>query len=83
VQSEHVFWLFCFKLVLFSSNFLDLDVNFFGNHPFLFFGERFLSLWEFSSRKLALSAFRQESSLYLDLAFPESHLFGICYMAPI
>jgi hypothetical protein len=29
-QSEHVFLLFSMKLVQFSSNFFDLDANFFG-----------------------------------------------------
>ncbi len=47
VQSEHVFLLFSFKLVLFSSNFFDLDANFFGNWPFLIFRERFLGPREF------------------------------------
>ncbi len=55
--SEHVFLLFSSRLVLFSSNFFNLDANFFGNWPFLVFGERFLGLQEFSSRKLALPAF--------------------------
>ncbi len=36
-KSEHVFLLFSFKLVLFSSNFFDLDANFFDNRPFLVF----------------------------------------------
>jgi hypothetical protein len=75
VQSEHVFLLFSFKLVLFSSNFFDLDANFFGNHPFLVFGERFLSPQEFSSKKLALSAFWQEGFSSLDLVFCKLHLY--------
>jgi hypothetical protein len=33
-QSEHDFLLFSFILVLFSSNFFDLDNNFFSNWPF-------------------------------------------------
>ncbi len=37
VQSEHVFLLFSIKLVQFSSNFFDLDANFFGIRPFLDF----------------------------------------------
>ncbi len=49
-QSECVLLLFGFKLVLFSSNFFDLDANFFGNRPFLVFGEGFLNPREFSSR---------------------------------
>ncbi len=36
-RSEHVLLLFSSKLVLFSSNFFDLDANFFGNRPFLVF----------------------------------------------
>jgi hypothetical protein len=36
-QSERVFLLFSSKLVLFSSNFSDLDNNFFGSWPFLVF----------------------------------------------
>jgi hypothetical protein len=36
-QSERDFLLFSFKLVLFSSNFFDLDANFFGIQPFLDF----------------------------------------------
>jgi hypothetical protein len=56
-QSEHVFLLFSSKLVQFSSNFFDLDANFFGIRPFLVFGEMFLGPQEFYSGKLALSAF--------------------------
>jgi hypothetical protein len=36
-QSEHVFLIFSLKLVQFSSNFFDLDANFFGIPPFLDF----------------------------------------------
>jgi hypothetical protein len=36
-QSEHVFFLFSCKLVQFSSNFFDLEANFFGIRPFLDF----------------------------------------------
>ncbi len=36
-RSEHVFLLFSSKLVQFSSNFFDLDANFFGIWPFLNF----------------------------------------------
>jgi hypothetical protein len=36
-QSERVFLLFGSKLVQFSSNFFDLDANFFGIWPFLDF----------------------------------------------
>ena len=35
VRSERVFLLFSFKLVLFGSNFFDLDDNFFSNRLFL------------------------------------------------
>jgi hypothetical protein len=63
--------------MLFSANLFDLDANFFGNHPFLVFGERFLGPWEFSSGKLAHSAFCfwQEGFSFPDLAFRELHLF--------
>jgi hypothetical protein len=74
-HSEHVCLLFSFVLMLFSSNFFDLNVNFFGNQPFFIFGERFLGLRENSSRKLALSAFWQEGISFLDLALCKSHLF--------
>jgi hypothetical protein len=57
VQSEHVFFLFSSKVVLFSYNFFDLDANFFGNQPFLFFGGRFLGPQKIFSGKSALSAF--------------------------
>jgi hypothetical protein len=36
-QSEHVYLLFSIKLVQFSSNFFNLDANFFGIGPFLDF----------------------------------------------
>jgi hypothetical protein len=72
---EHVFLLFSSKLVLFSSNFFDLDANFFGNQHFLVFGERFFDLWDFFSWKSALSAFWQEGFSFLDLAFCKSHYF--------
>jgi hypothetical protein len=42
---------------------------------FSFFGESFLSPQEFSSGKLACSAFWQESLSSLDLAFHKLHLF--------
>jgi hypothetical protein len=74
-QSKRVFLLFSFKLVLFSSNFFDLDANFFDDQPFHVFGERFLSPREFSSGKSAFYTFWQESFLSLDLAFRELHLF--------
>jgi hypothetical protein len=67
--------LFSFKLVLFSSNFFDLDAYLFSNRSLLIFGERFLALWEFSSWKSALSASWQESFLSSDLAFREFHLY--------
>jgi hypothetical protein len=41
-QSEHVFLLFSSKLVQFSSNFFDLDANFFGIWPFHDFEKGFL-----------------------------------------
>ncbi len=45
-RSESVFLIFSSKLLLFSSNFFNLDAKFFGNWPFLVFGERFLGAWE-------------------------------------
>jgi hypothetical protein len=75
VQSECVDLLFSFKLVLFSSNFFDLDANFFGEWPFLFFEESFLGPRDFSSGKSALSVFWQEGFSFLDLALCELHLF--------
>jgi hypothetical protein len=36
-RPEHVFLLISIKLVRFSSNFNDLDANFFGIRPFLNF----------------------------------------------
>jgi hypothetical protein len=68
VQSGHVFLLFSLKLVLFSPNFFNLDANFFGNWPFLVLRERCLGMQEFSSGKLVLSAFWQESGLFPILA---------------
>jgi hypothetical protein len=43
-QSERVFLLFSIKLVKFSSNFFDLDTNFFGIWPFLDFFEKGFSI---------------------------------------
>ncbi len=74
-QSEHVFLLFSFKLVLYSSTFFNLDANFFGIRLFLVFEARFLDPQEFSSRKLALSAFWQEGVTFLRLALCDLHLF--------
>jgi hypothetical protein len=73
--SDHVFWLFSSKLLLFSSNFFDLDANFFGNQSFLFLQERLLGPWEFSSRKSALFALGQEGFSFPILALHELHLF--------
>jgi hypothetical protein len=61
--------------VLFSSNFFDLDINFFGNWPFLVFQERLLGPRGYSSRKSAHSVFWQEGFLFPDLALRELHLF--------
>ncbi len=61
--------------MLFSSNCFNLDTNFFVNQPFLFFGERLLGPREFSSGKLALSAFWKQGFSSLDLAFCKLHLF--------
>jgi hypothetical protein len=74
-QYEHVFLLFSSKLVQFSSNFFDLDTNFFGNQIFLVFEERFLGPREFSSGKSALSIFWQEGFSLPESVFRKSHLF--------
>jgi hypothetical protein len=75
VQSERVFLLFSSKLLLFSCNFFNLDAKFFGNRPFLIFGERLLGPRECSSRKSALSAYWQEGLSFPDLALHKSHFF--------
>jgi hypothetical protein len=74
-QSYHVFLLFSFVVVLFSSNFFDLGANFFGNRLFLVFRENFLDSREYPPGKSALSAFRREGFLSLELALCELHLF--------
>ncbi len=74
-QSKHVFLLFGFKLVHFSSNFFNLDTNFIGIGPFLDFWEGFLDPQVFSSGKLALFAFWQEGFSFLRLALRNLHLF--------
>jgi hypothetical protein len=76
-QSEHVFLLFSTKLVRFSSNFFDLDANFFGIRPFLNFWERLLDLWVFSSGKSSLSAFWREGFSFPRLALRNLHLFSL------
>jgi hypothetical protein len=83
VQSEHVFLLFNYKLVLFSSNFFDLGTNFCGDRHFLFFGETYLGSGEFSSRKSAFSAFWQESFSSPVLAFHKLHLFLHAVTLPV
>ncbi len=74
-QSECVFLLFSFKLVQFSSNFFDLDANFFGIRPFLNFWERLLNLQVFFSGQSALPAFWQEGFSFPRLALRNLHLF--------
>jgi hypothetical protein len=76
-QPERVFLLFSSKLVQFSSNFFDLDANFFGIRPFLNFWERFLGPREFPSEKSALSAFWQEGFWFPRLALRNLHLFPL------
>ena len=73
-QSERVFLLFSIKLVQLSSNFFDLDANFFSIRPFLDFWEGLLDLRVFSSGKLALSAFWHEGLSFTRLALRNSHL---------
>jgi hypothetical protein len=74
-QSERVFLLFSFKLVLFSSIFFDLDANFIGIWPFLDFWGKLLDPRVFSSGMLALSAFWQEGLSFPRLALRNLHLF--------
>jgi hypothetical protein len=64
-----------FKLVLFSSNFFNLGVNFFKIRPFLIFQEWFLGSQEFSPRKLALSAFWREGFSFPGLVLCKLHFF--------
>jgi hypothetical protein len=61
--------------VQFSTNFFDLDANFFGIWPFLDFCEGFLNLRVFSSRKLVISAFCKEGFSFWRLALHNLHLF--------
>jgi hypothetical protein len=75
-QSEHVFLLFSIKLVQFSSNFFNLDANFFGIRPFLDFWERLLDPRVFSSGISTLSAFWQEGLSFPRLALRNVHLFS-------
>ncbi len=72
LPGEHVFSI---KLVQFSSNFFDLDANFFSIWPFLKFWERLLDPRVFSSGILALSAFWQEGLSFPRLALRNLHLF--------
>ncbi len=74
-QSEHVFLLFSIKLVQFSSNFFNLDANFYGIQPFLDFWERFCYPRVFSCKKSALSAFWREGLSFQRLALRNLHLF--------
>ncbi len=74
-RSEHVFLIFSFKLVQYSSNFFDLDADFFGIRPFLNFREGLLDPRVFPSGKLALSTFWQEGFSFPRLALCNLHLF--------
>ncbi len=76
-RPEHVFLLFSSKLLQFSSNFFKLDANFYGIGPFLNFWEWFLGQREFSTGKLALSAFWQDGFSFLRLALRNLHLFSL------
>jgi hypothetical protein len=75
-QYERVLLLFSIKLVQFSSNFFNLDANFFGIWPFLDFYERLLDPRVFSSGKLALSAFWKKGFAFPRLALRTRHLFS-------
>jgi hypothetical protein len=74
-RSERVFLLFSFKLVQFSSNFFDLDANFFGIRTFLNYRGKLLDPRVFSSGKSALSAIWQEGLSFLRLVLRKLHLF--------
>ncbi len=74
-RSERVFLLFSIKLVQFSSNFFDLNANFFGIRPFLDFWERSRDSRVFSCKKLALSAFCREGLSFLRLVLRNLHFF--------
>jgi hypothetical protein len=93
VQSERVFLLFGFKLVLFSSNFFHLDNNFFGKCPLLVFRERFLGLQESFLQEISTFRFLARRLLIPGLSIPQiasfllknahhhnrrSHLTGFC-----
>ncbi len=61
--------------MIFSSNFFNLDANFFGNRPFLVIRETFPGVRGFSSGKSALSVFLRESFSFLELALYKFHFF--------
>jgi hypothetical protein len=64
---DQAFWsflLFSNKLVQFSTDFFDLDANFFSIQPFLDFSEGLLDLRVFSSGKLALLLFGKKASYF-------------------
>ncbi len=92
-RSERVFLLFRSKLVQFSSNFFDLDANFFGIWPFLDFLRRAsqsagIFLWKISSfcllaRRLLISEisapqFASFSTKNAHYRDYRSHLTGFC-----
>jgi hypothetical protein len=64
-QSERVFLLFRIKLVQFSSNFFNLDANFFGIRPFLDFLRKASQSTGIFLQKIGSSAFWREG-----LSFP-------------
>ncbi len=65
-QSEHVCLLFSFKLVHFSSNFFDLDTNFFGIWPFLDFEKDFLIHGYFPPENWLFPPFGKKASHFQD-----------------
>jgi hypothetical protein len=92
-QSERVFLLFSSKLVLFSSNFFDLDTNLFGIWPFLNFLRkasqsagiflRNIGSFRFLARRLLTSKisapqFASFSTKNAHYRNYRSYLFGFC-----
>jgi hypothetical protein len=65
-RAEHVFLLFSFKLVQFSSNFHNLDANFFGVQPFLDFEKGFLIHGYFPLENWLFLPFGEKASHFRD-----------------
>jgi hypothetical protein len=65
-RSENVFLLFSSKLVQFSSNFFNLDANFFGIWPFLDFQKGFLIRGYFPPENWLFPPFGKKASHFRD-----------------